>query len=123
VCLPDPPGIPCALAQMVTGVNRVTGIFERDIAVRLALIANEPSIIYTDPATDPYTDGDPAAMREENQANLDAVIGSAELRHRPRLRHGRRRHRRHRRRLHNPQKGRAATGGPIPSATPSTWIT
>jgi len=76
VCLPDPPGIACALAQMVTGVNRVTGIFERDVAVRLTLIANEPSIIYTDPATDPYTDGDPAAMREENQANLDAVIGS-----------------------------------------------
>jgi len=76
VCLPAPPGIPCALAQMATGVNRVTGILEREVAARLVLIANEPVIIYTDPATDPYTNGDPAAMREENQANLDAVIGS-----------------------------------------------
>jgi hypothetical protein len=76
VCLPDPPGIACALAQMATGINRVTGIYERDIAVRLTLIAHEPLIIYTDPATDPYTNGDPAAMREQNQANLDAVIGS-----------------------------------------------
>jgi hypothetical protein len=77
VCLPDPPGIACALAQMVTGINRVTGIYERDIAVRLTLIAHEPAIIYTDPATDPYTNGDPATMRNENQANLDAVIGTA----------------------------------------------
>lgn len=77
VCLPEPPGIPCALAQMTTGVNRVTGIFERDIAVRLTLIADEPLIIYTDGETDPYTNGNPAVMREENQANLDAVIGTA----------------------------------------------
>jgi hypothetical protein len=76
VCLPEPPGIACALAQMTTGVNRVTGIFERDIAVRLTLIADEPLIIYTDGETDPYTNGVPAVMREENQANLDAVIGS-----------------------------------------------
>ena len=76
VCLPEPPGVACALAQMATGVNRLTGIFEREVAVRLTLIAQEPLIIYTDPVTDPYTDGDPAVMREENQANLDAVIGS-----------------------------------------------
>ena len=76
VCLPEPPGIDCALAQMTTGVNRLTGIFEREIAVRLTLIADEPLIIYTDGETDPYTNGQPAVMREENQANLDAVIGS-----------------------------------------------
>jgi hypothetical protein len=46
------------------------------VAVRLVLIAQEPLLVYTDPDTDPYTNGDPAAMREENQANLDAVIGS-----------------------------------------------
>ena len=57
VCLPEPPGVACALAQMATGVNRVTGIFEREVAVRLTLIAQEPLIIYTDPDTDPYTDG------------------------------------------------------------------
>jgi len=76
VCLPAPPGVPCALAQLTTGVNRVTGILEREVAVRLTLIPGEPLIIYTDPASDPYTDGNPAIMRDENQANLDAVIGS-----------------------------------------------
>jgi reprolysin-like metallo-peptidase family M12B len=76
VCLPELPGIPCALAAMTTGVNRLNEIFEREVAVRLLLIAQEPLIIYTDPDTDPYTDGQPAVMREENQANLDAVIGS-----------------------------------------------
>jgi Metallo-peptidase family M12B Reprolysin-like len=76
VCLPDPPGVACALADMTTGINRVTGVYERDLAVRLTMIANEPSIIYLDPDTDPYTNGVPASMREENQANLDAVIGN-----------------------------------------------
>jgi len=76
VCLPEPPGVPCALAQMTTGVNRLDEIYEREVAVRLVLIAQEPLLVYTDPDTDPYTNGDPAAMREENQANLDAVIGS-----------------------------------------------
>lgn len=76
VCQPQPPGIPCALAALVTGINRVTGVYERDLAVRFVLIADEPLIIYTDPATDPYTNGMPAVMREENQANLTAVIGT-----------------------------------------------
>jgi hypothetical protein len=76
VCLPDPPGVPCALAAMTTGVNRLNEIYEREVAVRLVLIAQEPLLVYTDPDTDPYTNGQPAVMREENQANLDAVIGS-----------------------------------------------
>jgi hypothetical protein len=76
VCLPDPPGVACAMAEMTTAINRVTGVYERDLAVRLTMIAGEPQIIYTDPDTDPYTNGVPATMREENQANLDAVIGN-----------------------------------------------
>jgi hypothetical protein len=77
VCLPNGPATDCGLAAMVTGINRVNEVYERDLAVHLSLIANEPLIIYTDPDTDPYTDGVPATMREENQANLDAVIGTA----------------------------------------------
>ncbi|MCA9948129.1 MAG: hypothetical protein KDE48_00655 [Anaerolineales bacterium] len=64
-------------AAVVTAINRVTGIYEVEIAVRLQLVANNNLVIYTNPATDPYTNGSPSALLSQNQANLDAVIGSA----------------------------------------------
>ncbi|MFN0088440.1 MAG: reprolysin-like metallopeptidase [Blastocatellia bacterium] len=73
-----------ALAAMTTTMNRVNGLFERDLNVRMVFIANELSIIYTDPATDPYTDASPApnvgnntgAIGGDNQTNLDSTIGN-----------------------------------------------
>lgn len=66
-----------ALAAQVTSVNRVSGVFEKDMAITLVLIANNSSIIYTNSATDPFTNGTPGTMINENQTNTDAVIGSA----------------------------------------------
>lgn len=65
-----------ALAAMVTTVNRVNQVYENEVAVRLNLIANTDDVIYTDAGTDPYTNGDPGSMIDENQVNLDAVIGT-----------------------------------------------
>jgi hypothetical protein len=69
--------VPLGLAAVTTTINRVTGIYEREFSVRLVLVANEASIIYTNAATDPYTNSSPSALLSENQANLDAVIGNA----------------------------------------------
>jgi hypothetical protein len=66
-----------ALAAITTTVNRVNGIYDRDLAIRLTLVGGETSIIYTNGATDPYTNGEPDTMLDENQTNLDAVIGSS----------------------------------------------
>ncbi len=66
-----------ALSAMVTAINRVNQIYGRDIAVQFILVAGNDRIIYTDGATDPYTNSNGVAMLDENQANLDAVIGSA----------------------------------------------
>ncbi len=63
------------LAAIVVTVNRVSGIYERDLSVRFQLVATNNLIVYTNAATDPYanTSGDLAA----NRNTLNAVIGAA----------------------------------------------
>jgi hypothetical protein len=66
-----------ALAAIVITMNRVVGVYERDLAVRMVLVANNNLIIYTDPSTDPYTNNSGSTMLGQNQSNLNSVIGSA----------------------------------------------
>src|SRR5215208_1048409 len=65
------------LAAVATTVNLVNAVYERDVAVRLVLIANEDSIIFTDSATDGYTSDNVSTLISENQFRLDAIIGAA----------------------------------------------
>jgi hypothetical protein len=65
-----------ALAGMVTTMNRVNSIYERDLAVHMNLVANDNLLIYTDAATDPYTNRDGVAMLSQNQTNLTNIIGT-----------------------------------------------
>jgi hypothetical protein len=69
--------VPQALAAITISLNRITGVYEQDFSVRMVLIANETTIIYTDPSTDPYTNNNGGTMLGQNQTNLDAVIGNA----------------------------------------------
>ncbi|MEW6126548.1 MAG: BACON domain-containing carbohydrate-binding protein [Acidobacteriota bacterium] len=70
---------PSALAAITTTVNRVNGIYERELAVRLVLVAGETNIIFTNAATDPYSNTSSDATT--NQGVLDqsppSGIGSA----------------------------------------------
>jgi uncharacterized protein (TIGR03437 family) len=65
-----------ALSALTTTINAVAAIYERDLAIRLKLIDNETTIIFTNPATDPYTSDNPGAMLTQNQTVLDQRIGS-----------------------------------------------
>lgn len=66
-----------AMAAITTTVNRVNGIYERELSIRLNLIANNDTIVYTDGNTDPYTNQNTGTMLDENQTNLDNTIGTA----------------------------------------------
>ncbi len=69
--------IPLALAAMTTSMNRVDGVYLKDLSIFMQMIPNEDLIIYTNPNTDPYTNNNGEQMLGQNQANLDAVIGNA----------------------------------------------
>jgi hypothetical protein len=65
------------LAAVVTSLNRVDGIYEKELSIRMILVANNNLIIYTNASTDPYSNNNGEAMLGENQTNLDKVIGTA----------------------------------------------
>ena len=65
-----------AYASMVTIINRVNEIYQRDIGVMLQLISGE-SLIYTNAVTDPYTSGDALALVNENIDNTNTQFGAA----------------------------------------------
>jgi hypothetical protein len=69
--------IPQALAAIVTTLNRINAIYETEVGVRMILVSNNDQLIFTDPATDPFTNYDGDAMLAENQTTVDSRIGSA----------------------------------------------
>ena len=66
-----------ALSGQVTTMNRVNGVYIREMAIEMKIIANNNLIIYTNSATDPYTNNNGATMLGQNQTNLTNVIGGS----------------------------------------------
>jgi hypothetical protein len=65
------------LSRIVTSVNRVNGIYESELAIRLILVANETNVIYTDPTTDPFTgNNNGGTLIGESQNVMTLNIGS-----------------------------------------------
>jgi len=62
-----------ALAAINATMTRVNGVFEKDFAVRMVLIANNDLVIYTNASTDPYT----TSYNSQLQSTLTSVIGEA----------------------------------------------
>ena len=64
-----------AMSAVTNNINRINQVYERDLGVRLELVANTDELFYT--GSDPYSNGNTSAMLSENQTNIDNVIGSS----------------------------------------------
>ncbi len=65
-------------AAIVTTVNRVDGVYESELSIRLVLIATNNLIEFTDAATDPFNGNDDAnTLITESQTQITNRIGSA----------------------------------------------
>jgi len=66
------------LSAVTTTINRVDGIYETEVAVRMVLISAEASLLFSDPLTDPFNGNDDAdTLIEESQNKITSIIGSA----------------------------------------------
>jgi hypothetical protein len=72
------PTIAQTLAKIVTSINRVDGVYETEVAVRLVLVATQTNVIFTNAASDPFNGNNNAGVLiGESQTVITNVIGSA----------------------------------------------
>lgn len=68
--------VPAGISAIIVALNRVNGIYERDVSLTMELVANNDQIVFTNAATDPYTNNNGGAMLSQNQTTCDGTIGS-----------------------------------------------
>lgn len=73
------PTVAQTFSKMTTTINRVNGVYERELSVTMAFVPNENLLIFPTATGDPYgaDDSNPSALLDDNQAECDALIGSA----------------------------------------------
>ena len=72
----DPTGVNNALATINNMVTVINGVYQSELAIQLQLVPNNNLLIFTNAATDGYTDGNQNTMAGENQGIVDGIIGS-----------------------------------------------
>lgn len=67
--------IPDVMAEYNVAMTRVNGVYERDVTVHMEMVENTDLLIFLDPATDPYNNGNGGAMLGQNQTTCNNIIG------------------------------------------------
>ena len=63
-----------AYESIVTTINRVNQVYQRDLGIKLKLVTDE-QYVYTNASTDPYTNKDKGLLIKENATNLATNLG------------------------------------------------
>jgi len=72
------PTVAQALSAIVTSVNRVDGVYEKELSVSLDLVGNNNLVVFVNPGTDPFTANDDGqALLDESQSVIATNIGDA----------------------------------------------
>lgn len=72
------PTVAQVLSCIVTTVNRVDGVYETDLAIKMVLIPAETTIVFTNASTDPFTgNSNGNTLINESQTVIDNAIGNA----------------------------------------------
>ncbi len=72
------PSVAQTLAKIVTSVNRVDGVYETEVAVRLVLVSTETAVVFTSGSSDPFNGNNNAnTLIGESQTVITNAIGSA----------------------------------------------
>jgi len=65
------------LSAMVTTVNRVNGVFERDFGMTAILVPDNDDLIYLPGSSDPFNNNNAGQMLNINNSTINGIIGSS----------------------------------------------
>jgi len=74
---PNAANVADGMAAIVTAMNRVNGIYELEVGIRMVLVDNNDQLVFTDPATDGYSNNNGGAMLNQNISRINSIIGAA----------------------------------------------
>ena len=73
------PSKSATLSYVVTTMNRINGVYERELSVTMTLAAHEDTLLFVNDTTDPMggLNTDPVGLMDLNQKLCDSLIGTA----------------------------------------------
>jgi len=69
--------VPLVQSAIVTAVNRINSVFEREVSISFVLVANNSVVTFLNPATDPYQASNDGFNMSVNQQVMDSNIGNS----------------------------------------------
>lgn len=63
-------------SAMTTTMNRVNGVYENEVAVRMILVANNNSLIFLNASTDPFSNNNTGQLISQGQTEITNIIGT-----------------------------------------------